>query len=137
VRFSRRLPLEIQGRITAVIGDASVRAVDVERSRQTYDVNSETGATLVFRDLYWPGYVATLDGQPLTVRPLDRTLVTVELPPGSAGTLTLRYDPMPLWLWAPPVGAGAILIALAVLISRPWPQLRARVGRRRNASPGS
>jgi hypothetical protein len=137
VRFSRRQPLQTVGRVTAVVGDASVEAVDVGRGSQTYDVDSQSGATLVFRDLYWPGYVATLDGRPLTVGSLDRTLVTVTLPPGSTGTLTVRYEPMPASLWAPLVGGGALLIALAALLARVRPQTLARIGRRRNASPGS
>jgi hypothetical protein len=137
VRFSRREPLDVEGRVTAVLGDASVEAGTVERSRQSYDVTSSEGATLVFRDLFWPGYVASLDGEPLAVRPLNRTLVTVEIPPGSDGTLAVSYEPLRTMLWAGPIGAGALLIGLAALLARRRPPRRGRGGRRGSASPGS
>ena len=134
VRFSRVTPPGTTGRVTAVLGQASVTALDVARSSQGYRVRSARGATLVFRDLYWPGYVATLDGAPLAVGRLSDTLVTVDVPAGADGRLTLEYVAMPPTMWMPPVGAGVVGIGLAVVLARPGRPLRRplrRPGRRR------
>ena len=124
VRFSRVTPPGTTGRVTAVLGQASVTALDVARSSQGYRVRSARGATLVFRDLYWPGYVATLDGAPLAVGRLSDTLVTVDVPAGADGRLTLEYVAMPPTMWMPPVGAGVVGIGLAVVLARPGRPLR-------------
>jgi hypothetical protein len=130
VRFSRVTPLEPTGRVSAVLGRATVTALDVARSSESYRVQSARGATLVFRDLSWPGYVASLDGAPLAVGRLSRTLVTVDVPAGADGRLTLAYLPMPATTWMPLVGAGAVLIGLTVVLA--WPgRVLGRPGRRR------
>lgn len=94
--YKRKGPSAVAGRVTDVIGHASVQAVTVDNGSQSYDVTSPNGARLVFRDLYWPGYVATLDGTQLPISPLDNMLVTVNLPAGSHGLLQVSYQPLPL-----------------------------------------
>ena len=123
VRFSRVTPLATTGRVTAVLGQATLTALDVARSSQSYRVRSAHGATLVFRDLSWPGYVATLDGAPLAVGRLADTLVTVHVPAGADGRLTLAYVAMPAAMWMPPVGVGVVAIGLAVVLARPGRRL--------------
>ena len=135
VLYHRNPAPEAVGRITGVDGQAGVAAVDVNRESQTYRVSSAKGATLVFRDLYWPGYEATLDGKPLTVSALDDTLVTVTLPPGSRGTLELRYVAIRTPVWVSLVVLGSFLVLLAALLAH-RPNL-VRVRRRRSASAGS
>lgn len=118
VLFERVAPAPTAiGRVTAVVGDATVRAGDIGRQTQRYQVRSADGARLVFRDLYWPGYVATLDGEPLVVEAVADTLVSVRLPPGADGTLELTYDVLPTALWAGTVGAGLLLWLLAVAMA--------------------
>ena len=116
VLVSRVSPLAVPGRVTSVIGEASVTPEVVENATQSYRVHSADGATLVFRDLYWPGYVATLDGEPVEVSALDDMLLTVTLPPGADGNLEVIYDPMPRRLWLSAVTAGALVVLVAVLL---------------------
>ena len=52
------------------------------------------GALLVFCRLYWPGYQARLNGEALTLEPLDTTLVSVQVPPNRAGIIDLEYTPL-------------------------------------------
>lgn len=92
--FRRSGAIAVTGRITYVIGTASVQATAMSRQTQTYEVSTADGARVVFRDLYWPGYVATLDGRQLPVGRLGETLLTVQLPPGAAGTLRVSYEPL-------------------------------------------
>lgn len=76
------------------------------------DNNGDTAATLHFARMYWPGYTATLDGQPLTVSASeDGVLVDVEIPAGASGTVDLHYEPV-TWRLAVPaalVAAGLLL----------------------------
>ncbi len=92
--YRRSGPISVAGRVTHVIGHATVTAEALSNDSQSYQVSSGQGARLVFRDLFWPGYIATLDGHRLPVTPLDHMLVTVALPPGAHGTLTVSYAPL-------------------------------------------
>jgi len=92
--FQRSGPASVAGRVTDVIGRADVTVTALSNESQSYDVSTRTGARLVFRDLYWPGYVATLDGARIPVATLQDTLVTVSLPPGTSGHLQVSYVPL-------------------------------------------
>ncbi|MEJ7743380.1 MAG: hypothetical protein WKF73_13030 [Nocardioidaceae bacterium] len=81
VKYRRSEVPVVAGRITHVDGDAEVRELEVRNDIQSYDVAAPGGATLVFRDLFWPGYIASLDGERLKVSSLSNTLLVVELPP--------------------------------------------------------
>ena len=98
------------GRVTATLGDVGVEAVSVGDDRQVYDVDAPGGGTVVMRDVYWPGYVATLDGERLPVAPFQRMLVSVTLPPGSTGELVVRYRPQSPKTVAATVGGGGLLL---------------------------
>lgn len=116
--FRRSGPLAVSGRVTHVIGTASVRALEMSRQTQEYEVSTAGGARLVFRDLYWPGYVATLDGVRVPVEPLGGTLVSVQLPPGAAGTLRLSYVPISRQaLIVLPATSAALLAGVALCIA--------------------
>jgi hypothetical protein len=113
--FRRQAAPQI-GRITDIVGEATARPVHITHEQQTYDVSTKTGARLVFRDVYWPGYTASLDGEALSVEPVAQEFVSVELPPGSSGELTVRFEPpgaglrLALWL----VGGVGLACCLAV-----------------------
>ncbi len=90
----QRSPEAVAGRISEVVGSADISAVSETNESQSYDVQTAAGATLVFRDLYWPGYTAMLDDQPVKVKPLGGILVSVTLPAGSKGRLSVTYQPI-------------------------------------------
>jgi hypothetical protein len=114
--FRRPPPPEI-GRITDIVGRATARPVKVTHEQQTYDVATSDGARLIFRDLYWPGYTASLDGEPIPVGSVSHEFVSVTLPPGSAGELTVRFVPpgadlrLALWL------GGAVILACCMVVA--------------------
>ena len=107
------------GRVTAVLGDVDVTAEDVGAEQQSYGVVAPDGGRLVFRDLYWPGYVATVDGTPVPVTPFKEHAGQRDAParaptgPGaalpSAVAESARRDPRRRHAAAAPVGRTAHL----------------------------
>lgn len=115
--YDRMKPLATVGRVTDIDGPGTVTAREVGNARQTYEVTgAETATRLVFRDVFWPGYRATLDGEPLAVTPVAESLVSVTIPPGRSGELAVSYSPagrgVMLALW----GAGGLLFLLGLLL---------------------
>ena len=104
-------------RVTAVVGDVDVRPVAVGGERQTYAVRAPSGGRLIFRDLYWPGYVATVDGAPVPVTPFRRTLVSVELPAGAEGMLEVHYRPHSPGSLTATLGGGAVLLVASLMMA--------------------
>ena len=95
------------GRITDVVGRAQVQTISVTNDTESYRVSSAAGARLIFRDVFWPGYLATLDGTRIPLTPLHHTLVSIVLPKGANGVLTVSYQPL----------SGRVLVALPAAAS--------------------
>ena len=53
-----------------------------EPSRLTYDVNSGKGGVLVFSEIYYPGWTATVDGEPVELGRVDYVLRALNVKPG-------------------------------------------------------
>jgi hypothetical protein len=122
VKFRRSTDPAVAGRVTAAPSDVDVAAVTLEGERQVYDVSAPEGGVLVLRDIYWPGYVATLDGDDLQVSPLAGVLVSVELPADAEGRLVVEFQPHPA-AGLSLAGAVALLLltaggALCLLVRR-------------------
>lgn len=119
VEYQRAGPIRVAGRITDVVGAATVTATALSNDSQSYRVSSPSGARLVLRDLFWPGYVATLNGAPVPLGSLQDTLLTVRLPPGTRGMLTIRYVPLSTRsLVALPAASGVLLAGTGLWIVR-------------------
>ena len=113
------------GRVTAVMGDVDVTPTKVGDEQQEYHVAAPDGGRLVFRDLFWPGYVATLGGHPVPVTPFKQTLVSVTVPRGTDAELVVRFRPLSPKALGATLGGGALLLLLSVAVLT--------VGRRRQA----
>jgi len=53
-----------------------------EPNRLTYDVNSGKGGVLVFSEIYYPGWTATVDGEPAELGRVDYVLRAMNVKPG-------------------------------------------------------
>ena len=53
-----------------------------EPNELTYDVSSAKGGVVVFSEIYYPGWTATVDGQPVEVGRVDYVLRAVSVKPG-------------------------------------------------------
>ncbi|SDL59460.1 4-amino-4-deoxy-L-arabinose transferase [Geodermatophilus siccatus] len=94
-------------------------------------VRAADAGTLVFARLAWPGYTATLDGEPVDVRDGPAGLLAVDVP---AGRHLLEID-----FRSPGLAEGADVLAAAALVglvqSAVWLVARWRWGRRPTAPP--
>jgi hypothetical protein len=62
---------------------ASVATItSYEPNRLTYDVNTGKGGVLVFSEVFYPGWTATVDGQPVELGRVDYLLRAMRIAPG-------------------------------------------------------
>ena len=68
----------------AVVQDTAsiVTIASYEPNRLVYDVNSGKGGVLVFSEIYYPGWTATVDGQPVELGRVDYILRAIHIQPG-------------------------------------------------------
>jgi len=62
---------------------ATVKLTKYEPNQLEYDVNSKNGGVVVFSEIYYPGWKATVDGQEVGVGRVDYVLRAINVKPGS------------------------------------------------------
>lgn len=99
--------------------------LESQTDQQTWQINTaDSGATIMFPTLYWPGWRAVVDGKPTEIEPASGSgLIMIDLPPGDhfvnlqLGKTTVR------WI-AELLSLMAILLVLLLLIkARKKPRL--------------
>jgi hypothetical protein len=101
-------PVEVAG------GLAEVRAIDDAGSRQAYAVNAATDSELRFRQLYFPGWVARLNGTPIPLGPSKAGNIQLTVEPGRH-ELTLRFEDTAPRLAGKLITAVSLVSALLIL----------------------
>ena len=59
-----------------------VRITSYEPNRLNYDVNTGKGGVIVFSEIYYPGWTATVDGEPAELGRVDYVLRALQVKPG-------------------------------------------------------
>ncbi|MEG1861137.1 MAG: YfhO family protein [Bacteroidaceae bacterium] len=79
---------------TAVPTDSTSRVVltKYEPNELTYQVNSKTGGIVVFSEIYYPGWTATIDGKPLEIGRVNYTLRGANVSKGNH-TIVMTFKP--------------------------------------------
>jgi len=77
---------------------------------ESVTVRAGTGGSLVFARLAWPGYTATLDGEPVDVRDGPAGLLAVDVPAGARHDLEIAFR-------SPGLAQGVDVLAAAALLS--------------------
>src|SRR5205085_9991184 len=90
-------------------GSADVHAPDATGIRQSYVVTANEEAVVVFRPLYFPGWVARVDGARAEVTPADSGNVQLTIAPGEHA-VALGFEDT----W--PRAVGKALSALSLII---------------------
>jgi len=110
--FSRPSPVQAGGPTIGIGGVTFGSATVRDQTVQVEVRGSSTPGQLIFARMAWLGYSAELDGEPLTVSPIDGYLVAVDIPAQASGVLTLSYRPI-TWPTVPIV-AGLALLGLVL-----------------------
>jgi hypothetical protein len=91
-------------------GEASVQAIDASGARQSYAIDAVTESMLGFRTLYFPGWIARLDGNVIEMGPNQQGHIQILVEAGEH-LLTLNFEDT----W--PRRAGKLISALCVLVT--------------------
>jgi len=108
----------------APAGGARVIRLEDLCNGSTWRVTAPVAGWLVLRDLYWPGWKATVDGRPASLYPADGAFRAVRLQPGT-NEVRFRYRPAS-------VGIGSVLSLLgcAGMMGRElWKRRKGKRGR--------
>ncbi len=100
---------------------AYIRLTKYDANALTYDVNSAQGGIAVFSEIYYPGWTATVDGEPVEIGRANYILRALRLAPGHH-TVEFRFDPQSLHLTEGIAHTALGLLALAFvgLLVRSW-----------------
>jgi uncharacterized membrane protein YfhO len=86
-----------------------------EPNQLTYEVNSGKGGVLVFSEIYYPGWTATIDGEPAELGRVDYILRALNVKPGKH-EIVLSFFPKSVDV-TETIAYTAYAILLLVLIS--------------------
>ncbi|MFZ5983048.1 MAG: YfhO family protein [Acidobacteriota bacterium] len=92
--------------------EAPIRLEKETALTQRWTVEAPRSGWLVVRDLYWPGWRATVDGEPSPVRAADGLFRAVAIPGKGAHTVEFRYRPGFFFL--------GVLVSLGTVLALVW-----------------
>jgi uncharacterized membrane protein len=96
-------------------GDADIAATDDSGIKQSYSARARTESVIALRPLYFPGWVARVDGKPIEVGPSLEGHVQITVEPGEH-TLTLSFEDTRPRTAGKLVSAFSLLVWLAMLL---------------------
>ncbi len=94
---------------------ATVQLVAYEPNYLKYEIDSETGGTVVFSEIYYPGWQSTVDGERVEHGRANYILRAMNVPAGKH-VVEFRFDPTSLHVTENIAFIAIGLLALAVLI---------------------
>lgn len=105
--------------IVAVEGDLSSELLERRATSQSWHlVAGEGGARTLFPTLYWPGWMATIDGRPAELRAFPSSgLMALDIPAGEH-VVSLKLGRTPVRRIAEWVSLGAMLLVAFLFIRR-------------------
>ena len=109
---------DARGNVRALSGELlATRQVKQKTTQQTWQiVTADSGATLLFPTMYWPGWLAEVDGKIAEIRPSPGSgLISLDLPAGEH-IVNLRLDHTPLRLFAELLSLSAVLVTIFLLV---------------------
>jgi hypothetical protein len=103
---------------TSVAQDNSslVKITAYQPNQLTYDVKSDKGGVLVFSEIYYPGWTATVDGQSVEVGRVDYILRAMNVKPGHH-KIVLSFFPKSIDTTESIAYISYIILVLAILLS--------------------
>ena len=94
---------------------ATIRLTAYEANALTFESDAKKDGVAVFSDIWYPGWICTIDGQETDIRRADYVLRAVAIPAGHH-TVEFRFDPKSLHTTeAVAYGALALLLILVII----------------------
>ena len=94
---------------------ATIRLVAYEPNRLKYEVNSNTGGTIVFSEIYYPGWRSFIDGQEVPHGRANYILRAMNVPAGQH-EVEFSFDPVSLHITENIASIALGLLALATIV---------------------
>jgi hypothetical protein len=111
----RDLPGTADGRLSWSSPGIDVLEDTGDGATESVSFRAAEEGSLVFARLAWPGYTATVDGEPVAVQDGPAGLLTVDVPAGEH-RLTLRHETPGLSAGVAAFGAAAVLTVLQTVV---------------------
>jgi len=101
--------------VTPGAGSATARVTEFENNRIAIDVGTPANGILLLAEVWYPGWIAAVDGQPAEILRADYSLRAVAVPAGQHHVVvTFAHPPFILGGW---ITAGGLLLCLAGIVS--------------------
>lgn len=95
---------------------STIRLTKYEPNQLVYETSSPKEGVVVFSEIYYPGWIATIDGQPADMARADYILRAMNVPAGKH-TIEMRFDPKSLHVTEGiAYGAMALLLIGAIVL---------------------
>ncbi|NCF64630.1 MAG: hypothetical protein GWP61_01565 [Chloroflexi bacterium] len=108
----------VLGNVSALSGDLLLaQELKQKATQQTWQiVAADSGATVLFPTMYWPGWQAEMNGEAVEIQPSPGSgMVMIDLPPGEH-LIDLRLGHTPVRLFAELLSLAAVLATILLLV---------------------
>ncbi len=109
---------------------ATVKLTAYDANALSYEINSSGGGVVVFSDIYYPGWQATVDGNPVDIACADYILRAIKVDSGKH-KVEFKFDPASLHVTETVANVSLVMLMLAFLcvVGRTVVRVRRRVSR--------
>ena len=97
---------------------STIRLTNYEPNQLVYETSSAQDGIVVFSEIYYPGWTATIDGKPADIARADYILRAMNVPAGKH-TIEMRFDPQSLHI-TEGIAYGAMALLLVGVIILIW-----------------
>ena len=97
---------------------STIRLTSYEPNQLVYETSSPQDGIVVFSEIYYPGWTATIDGKPADIARADYILRAMNVPAGKH-TIEMRFDPQSLHI-TEGIAYGAMALLLVGVIILIW-----------------
>ena len=104
----------VLGNTTEQDSSAVVTITSYEPNELHYDISSAKGGVVVFSEVYYPGWTATVDGAPVEVGRVNYVLRAINVKPGNH-KVVLTFKPQSIQTTETIAYAALILLLLCVI----------------------
>ena len=97
---------------------STIRLTSYEPNQLVYETSTPQDGIVVFSEIYYPGWTATIDGKPADIARADYILRAMNVPAGKH-TIEMRFDPQSLHI-TEGIAYGAMALLLVGVIILIW-----------------